>query len=50
MAKVIINGQEVVPAKKVKLTDHMSPIEIRDLIKKKSEEQRNVEQPSGDQE
>ena len=49
MSKVIVNDQEVTPAKKVKLWHHKSPKEIKELIKKKKQEQAN-EQLSSDQE
>jgi len=47
--KVTVNGQEVVPAKKVKLWHHKKPSEVQELIKKKKQEQRD-EQSSGDSE
>ena len=48
-AKVVVNGQVVVPSKKVKLWDHKKPSEVQELIKKKKQEQLD-EQPSDDQE
>lgn len=34
--KTIVNGEEVVPCKKEKLTDHLSNTDIEDLVKSKS--------------
>ena len=41
MGKVIINGKEVTPAKKVKLFKILPKKDIKDLIKKKQDEQRD---------
>lgn len=49
MGKLIINGEEVKPAKKVKLEKHKTRTEIQKLIKKKQQEQQG-ERPSSDQE
>lgn len=46
MGKLIINGTEVQPAKKVKLDKYIKPSEIQKLIRKKREEQQG-EQSSG---
>ena len=40
--KIIINGEEVVPAKKVKLDKFMKKTEIRDMLLKKQEELKNA--------
>lgn len=34
--KIIVNGEEVVPCKKEKLTDHLSNTDIEDLVKLKN--------------
>ena len=41
MKKLIINGEEVTPGKKVKLYKHMTSREIDALIKKKQDEQKS---------
>jgi hypothetical protein len=46
MSKLIINGVETLPGKKIKLTEFKSKIEIQNLIKEKSEEQRKSEKYS----
>lgn len=33
--KIIVNGQEVVPCKKGKLTDNLSNVDIENLLKEK---------------
>ena len=49
MNKIIINGQEVPPAKKVKLDKYMTRTEIRDLLLQKQKELKDAEQLSDDQ-
>jgi DNA-directed RNA polymerase subunit H (RpoH/RPB5) len=44
MANVIINGEVVVPAKKVKMTDHKNVPEIEKIIKDKAKEILDAEQ------
>lgn len=44
MKKVIVNGKEVPPAKKLKLDTKMSPVAIRKLVEEKQKELRKNEQ------
>lgn len=50
MQKVISNGQEVLPAKKVKLDKYMTRTEIRDMLLQKQKELKDVKQSSDNQE
>ena len=38
MSKVVLNGKEVTPVKKKKLSDEMTPIEIKNLLEKRLKE------------
>jgi hypothetical protein len=39
MMKLIVNGVEVTPCKKEKLTDHLTNVDIQDIIKEQRRKQ-----------